>query len=247
VYVRVSDIAVRNEANGYLAVEQAVEGERSFSYPQPAQTGSSPVSNPDESLDITGFGLNGNFTLYIAGMTPWDDWSHNWARAGHDNFWPLFTLWSDATNEYIEFGARATPLVPQPPPNPAIPPKGAFRVNFRASGALGSFEWPRSAISPFPVQDDLYWSRHTQLLLAMSYDGSHLDFAGSVGGDVPRTSENLRLALTFASGFNFNRIAFRGASGEVVSFRWFGGQGKTGADDFGTIRQRLADLTFLLA
>lgn len=135
--------------------------------------------------------------------------------------------------------------MPEPPPTPSIPAKGAFRVYYKtATGTRTAYEWPRDPLVG-TLEEDLFWSGNSQLLLGFGYDGSVLSLVGSLGGDPARTSEGLPLSVTFASGYNFNRLSFRGQSGEVVSFRWFGGQTATSASSFQTMKDRFQDLTFL--
>jgi hypothetical protein len=210
----------------YLACDLAKDGEGSLGYPQlPEQSGT------DERLTITGFDLQGSFSLLMAGIMPDDDWNHLTPR--FDHYWPLFTLWADPDN-WIEFGAYATGHPAGSGTNITHIEDGRFRIRINAATTLTQFDWPRN--DDGAIVEDLYWSRNSQLLAGLSYDiaTNRLTVIASLGGEGARNggpSAGLPIAV-FGNGSNFDTLKFWGVSGsteEVVAMRWFGGEAVAGA------------------
>jgi hypothetical protein len=181
----------------------------------------------------------------MAGMMPEDDWHHLTPRTGSPRYWPLFTLWADSNN-WIEFGA----VCEGDQSNDTA--KGRFRIRISAQGTVTTFDWPRDTNGD--LVEDVYWSRNSQLLVALAYappvapaiNGS-LSVVASLGGEEPRNNVNAPLAITLPTSATFDTIRFLGAGDEVVAFRWFGAKAVAGtAMSFADMNDQFRSLDFLV-
>lgn len=223
-----------NESYFYLAADTAKDGEGSLQYPIAPSGGFPWPSTFDEHMDIDGFDLEHSFTLLMAGMMADNDWQHRTPKTG--NYWPLFTLWGDADN-WIEFGAYAAMVSGQP--------VGGFKINYKAGGTPGSFDWPRNNdITPVFNQ---YWSRNSQLLVGLSWDSTThvLKVLASLAGDEPRSVGPLTTLPTPVFTHSFGKLKLRGAGDEVNTFLWFGGEAKDSALSTNDMADQFKTLEFL--
>ncbi len=222
---------VTDENYGWLAVDVAMDGNGSLSYPQP------PTQNgPDELLTIDGLALttSSNWSLRLAGIHPVGNWDQYADRrtaddTDDDKRWPLFTVYGNADN-WIQLIANCQDR--------------SFRVIIRRSG---------TTLSPVDFgAEKQFWLQDAPLMVAMGYNAStsKLAIGASLGGDEVR----IMGAATVPFGATLDQLRFRAppaggisGDGEVVEFRWLGGEIEIGGTPLNdtTLPTAFASLTFL--
>ncbi len=151
-----------------------------------------------------------NWTLKLAGQVPignWDQYAQRVDPVSQEDvrYWPLATLWSDEDN-WIELIANCKDK--------------AFQLRYKS----GSGE---PVPHNFGVGDQL-WLPDSTLMVAISWDAtSHkLYFGATLAGGVVATAPDDGILVQSWNGQTapLSQLKFRGASDEVVEFRWIGGE-----------------------
>ena len=135
----------------------------------------------------------------------WDQYAQRKDSNGVDaKYWPLATLWSDSNN-WIELVANCE--------------NKAFQLRYKS----GSGD---PAIQDFGEGDQL-WLPDSTLMVAVSWDAANqrLYFGGSLAGGAVATGpgEGVPVQSWNEQTTPLSQLKFRGASDEVVEFRWIGG------------------------
>lgn len=202
----------------YLAIDGAFDGNGSLPYPIAlSQAGTAPDEKPPELLTLElgsatgGYPLSfgSSWTLRLAGQVPIGNWDQYAERRGgpplflDERYWPLATLWADANN-WIELVANCKLM--------------AFRVRVNVAGTVTDYDFG---------EGDQLWLPDSPLMVAISWDAtSHkLYFGATLAGGAVATGpdEGVEVASWGGQTAPLSQLKFRGASDEVVEFRWIGG------------------------
>jgi hypothetical protein len=106
--------------------------------------------------------------------------------------------------------------------------KGRFRIRINAQGTVTTFDWPR--VDDQTLRDDIYWSRNSQVLVGLTFNGASIGVAASLGGEPIRDAGTATLpSPVFSNNFNFDTLMLSGADSSVTTFRWFGGKAIAGS------------------
>jgi hypothetical protein len=191
----------------YIAIDQALDGIGSLSYPQLPSASGSPAVMPDERLTVTGVNIasNSSWLLRVSGVTPNGNWDHYAMRGSRDpetgafvskRFWPLLTLWG-ASNQYIELSANCDGL------------------------ALSASVRNIDETNEVSIGGGQMWLPDSPLHLAIGFDSTTktLLIGYSLGGDLVQASP-----IPLSSPLTLTEIRLRGVSDEVCEMRWIGGE-----------------------
>ncbi|MBL8760802.1 MAG: hypothetical protein JNL50_05805 [Phycisphaerae bacterium] len=203
----------------YLAIDGAFEGNGGLPYPMAlTEVNTAPQEQPPEWLTLSlgsttdGYPLSfgSNWTLRLAGQVPIGNWDQYAERRGDpplfldERYWPLATLWADANN-WIEVVANCKDK--------------AFRVRYSVAGTITERDFG---------EGEQLWLPDSVLMVAISWNATDhkLYFGATLAGGAVATGpdEGIEVASWSAQTAPLSHLKFRGASDEVVEFRWIGGE-----------------------